>query len=162
VGFSWPTPHHPTQWKGWTSAKYILGATRLRRFPPTTELLTARRDGNHASLSKRQPRYSTCVLPAIWKLLVVTSIGIQVLAISVSYQRHLLTVLVTNPNAFTERVLYNPRYSPLRGQITASRAVLSQMLRRRSDLALFIPEGPWRTEARTGSVESMLSQSIDL
>jgi hypothetical protein len=115
-----------------------------------------------ASLSKRQPRYATCMRSAIWKLLVVTSVGIQALAISVSYQRHLLTVFVSNPNAFRERILFNPRYSPLLGQITASRAILSQMFRGSSDLALFIPEGPWRNEWRTTSAESMLSHSIDL
>jgi hypothetical protein len=60
-------------------------------------------------------------------------------------------------------VLFDPRYSPLIGQITALRAVLSQIhLRRRFDLDLFIPEGPWRNEARTASNERMLSQSIDL
>jgi hypothetical protein len=163
IGISWPTPDRLTQWKkGWVSAEYILRATRLRRFTPTTEFLTARRDGNQASLSKRQPRYAMYVRPAIWKLVVVTSVGIQVLAISVSYQRHLLTVLVSNPDAFRQRVLYNPRYSPPLRQITAFRAVLAQMRRRRSDLALFIPEGPWRNEGRTTSAEGMLSQSIDL
>jgi hypothetical protein len=62
-----------------------------------------------------------------------------------------------------QQVLFDPRYSPLFGQITALRAVLSQMLlRRRSGLDLFIPEGPWRNEARTASNKRMLSQSIDL
>jgi len=104
----------------------------------------------------------SCIRSAIWKLLADTSVGIQVLAISVSYQRHLLTILVSNPNALRAAVLCNPRYSPLLGQITASRAVLFQMLPRRSDLALFIPVGPRRTEARTRPAESMLSQSVDL
>ena len=104
----------------------------------------------------------SCIRSAIWKLLADTSVGIQVLAISVSYQGQLLTILVSNPNALRGAILFNPRYSPLLGQITASRTVLSQMLPRRSDLALFIPEGPWRTEARTRPAESLLSQSVDL
>jgi hypothetical protein len=60
----------------------------------------------------------SCIRSAIWKLLADTSVGIQVLAISVSYERHLLTILVSNPNALRGAVLCNPRYSPLLGQIT--------------------------------------------
>jgi hypothetical protein len=164
IGVSWATPDEPTESRVSTGTSFILTTTRLRRFNPTIEVFPPTRARNHASLSKRQPPYATCVRRAIRKLLVVTSVGIQVLAISVSYQRHLTTVLVSNPSAFMKgQVLYNLRYSPLFGQITALRAVLSQMLlRRRSDLDLFIPEGPWRNLARTASNERMLSQSIDL
>jgi hypothetical protein len=163
IGISWPTPnHHLTRWKGWTSAEDILRATILRRFAPATKLLTRMRGGNQASLALSQPCYAMRVRPGIWKAVVVTSVGIQILAVSVSYQRLLLTVLISNPDAFRARVLYNPRYSPLLRQITAVRTVLSQAFRGRSDLALFVPEGPWRNEWRTASAESMLSQSIDL
>jgi hypothetical protein len=162
IGTVWPAPDHPAKWKGWTNAEYILRAARLRRVTPTTEVLTTKRDADHVSLSGMERCYAMWVRPVIWKLLVVTSVGIQVLAVSVSYQRNLLTVFVSNPDDLSARVLYNPRYSPPLRQITALRAVLSQMLRRRSNLALFIPEGPWRDERRTTSAEGMLSQSIDL
>jgi hypothetical protein len=94
--------------------------------------------------------------------LVIISILIQLLAVSVDYRRYLLTVYDRNPSAFIlETIIYEPKLSPILGQVGAFREVFANLEDPRP-LQLYIAPGPWTSEKRPASIKMMLEASVDL
>lgn len=104
----------------------------------------------------------TPVLRGAWATLLCVSVFFQLVGMSVSYQRPLLSMYQADPKSFAEgRVLYSMDHSPLLRQFVALKDVTLQVTQPRH-LSLFISPGPWRNEARPASIDAMLQQSIDL
>jgi hypothetical protein len=78
----------------------------------------------------------------------------------VDYRRYLIKMYISSPEAFEgEQMYFNPRYSPIVGQLGSVADVLA---REPSELHPYIAPGPWQSEARPASQQMMLASSVDL
>ena len=130
----------------------------------------------HGSAWNWGPRYIVPAVPLLYLTLfylpamrhrsviaVVASLSlvVQVLAVSTFHKRTLVKTFLKEGDIFwSDAYFFNPRYSPLVGQVTSLYEVTRSMVAG-SPKELFLPEGPWRNEARPVSSQVMLDSSID-
>jgi len=131
----------------------------------------------HGSVWSWGPRYLIPIVPLImlpvgfltfsrpwtWlvRLMVVWSVSVQLVAVTADYRRHLLLEYSKDLPTFENRLLHDPRASPVLGQFRSAGHVLLTTLSGR-DFQPYISAGPWTDVARPASITMMLDSSVDL
>ena len=89
------------------------------------------------------------------------SLAVQMLAVATFHKRTLVKTFLQEGDIFwSDAYFFAPRYSPLTGQVISLYEVTRSMAEG-SPKELFLPDGPWRNEARPVSSQVMLESSID-
>lgn len=130
----------------------------------------------HGSAWSWGPRYIIPIVPLMYiglffidfrknkliiSTLIIVSFFIQLSAVSVFYKRHLIKELDAYGDIFwKDEYFFMPKHSPIKGQFIA----LSEIIEKGTDhdYQMYLPQGPWKNEARPASQEMMLDSSIDL
>jgi hypothetical protein len=98
---------------------------------------------------------------AVIAVVAAVSLVVQALAVSTFHKRTLVKTFLKEGDIFwSDAYFFAPRYSPLKGQVISLYEV-SRTMAAGSPKELFLPDGPWRNEARPVSSQVMLDSGID-
>lgn len=100
------------------------------------------------------------ITPLVTVLLLV-SVGIQILGVSVDYRRFLAQVWQTDRQAFEDgQILFNTRLSPIAGQVDAIQTVAARTTSQHPVHSYVVP-GPWKKHAKSVSLSTDLYAGVD-